>query len=315
MPETRANVVEEMGFAVEIECGIPHDSLQSNGWTIDGYHAHARGNSTPIPEFPGWGCENDSSVHFTTKRGAEVISPVLRGAEGMLEVARMLTKLRSMGAKVNQTCGLHVNVSWNGNISRIKRLITLVARYEQGLFAMSGTPARETGGWGRTIKERYRGMIIGNNAVKNVRELVNRHQSRYHVLNLAHVNGPIRKRRVEFRCFAGTLKEIKVLAYIMVCLGMVQNARTANGKRPQWDMAKGLADAKWPDGSFALRKLLYSCLHWFPRKPEAALGVVEANRSKVRPMVKELYRLAHKYDVAKHDPAVDAGFTRPYTSF
>jgi hypothetical protein len=42
---------------------------------------------------------------------AELESPVLRGREGLLEVARLLTALNTLPVEVNGTTGLHVHVS------------------------------------------------------------------------------------------------------------------------------------------------------------------------------------------------------------
>jgi hypothetical protein len=47
---------------------------------------------------------------------AELVSPVLRGREGLVEVARLLTALNTLPVEVNRTTGLHVHVSaWHAS--------------------------------------------------------------------------------------------------------------------------------------------------------------------------------------------------------
>src|SRR5690606_27691315 len=55
---------------------------------------------------------------------------------------------------------------------------------------------------------------------------------RYHVLNLTNIlsNG---KPTVEFRLFAGTTNATKAIAYVRLCLGIVEKALTLK-KLPKW---------------------------------------------------------------------------------
>jgi len=72
-----------------------------------------------------WGSENDSSLNGLTGpsgQGHEVISPVLRGVEG-LTTARMIMKaLSQVGAKVNRQCGLHVHCGVKNTSARFRRM-------------------------------------------------------------------------------------------------------------------------------------------------------------------------------------------------
>jgi hypothetical protein len=129
-----------------------------------------------------------------------------------------------------------------------------------------------------------------------------------------HVTDTPSKRRVEFRVFGGTLKTKKVLTFLFIALGLVEYAMTSKSKRPDWTFIKPARDNHWPDGSYNLRKLFYSCLRWYPRKASVGLGIFAGYKSTMRSLMTESFRLSHKYDASKRDPAIAAGF-RPYTRF
>jgi hypothetical protein len=60
-----------------------------------------------------WKIVTDSSVTSTgtgTGYGLELVSPILRGRDGLEQVAKALDALRNAGAKVNKSCGIHVHV-------------------------------------------------------------------------------------------------------------------------------------------------------------------------------------------------------------
>src|SRR5262245_8670273 len=129
-------------FGVEIECYIPRDRM--DGWSIAGYHSSYGGN---IPESDGWRAMEDGSLCSAPRgfRGVEIVSPVLRGREGLASVRAMVARLNSMGAVVNKTCGLHVHVGIHPDydLPFLRRLVCLCANNEQALFAITGDATRE----------------------------------------------------------------------------------------------------------------------------------------------------------------------------
>lgn len=60
-----------------------------------------------------WKVQTDGSVQIThLNQGSgtfEVVSPILRGEEGVAEVKKVCAALATVNAKVNKTCGLHVH--------------------------------------------------------------------------------------------------------------------------------------------------------------------------------------------------------------
>ena len=64
-----------------------------------------------------WKIVTDGSVTGTgTGRGTglELVSPILKGEEGLVQLEKALNALDAAGAKVNTTCGLHVHIDTNG---------------------------------------------------------------------------------------------------------------------------------------------------------------------------------------------------------
>ena len=94
---------------------------------------------------------------------------------------------------------------------------------EKGLYAITGTKNRE--------RCRFCGGVRKYGNQKAAKDMME--QARYHVLNLTNL-AQGGKDTVEFRVFSGSLNPIKVVGWILVCLGLVE--RALSGKRmPKWN--------------------------------------------------------------------------------
>lgn len=217
----------EIHFGVEFETTLPNTDNTNIGPYHHGYQ---------VPWLPnGWKAERDGSIQASVgRKGCEFVSPKLKGAEGLAEVEQALVAINGRGARVNESCGLHVTVEWNGDAAALARLISLVGNHEKGMFASTGTRRRE-----RTV---YTKPIKAYGSKESAKEKCDR--DRYHALNLTHLAQG--KNRIEFRIFAGSLNALKVLGYIQMCLGLVElalssrrcsdwNYEKAEGKRSCWD--------------------------------------------------------------------------------
>ena len=99
----------EMTFGIEIETAAPESALQNDALRIGSYHYGIQ-----VPYLPeGWKAERDGSIRSTDGGHAcEIVSPVLRGAEGLAQVAEVVRTLEAKGHRVNASCGVHVHVGW-----------------------------------------------------------------------------------------------------------------------------------------------------------------------------------------------------------
>ena len=174
---------------------------------IGGYH-----NGLPVAWLPtGWKAERDGSIRTPAgRKPCEFVSPILRGYEGLRNVETAVDAIKERGARVNESCGLHITVSWNGDAAALARLISLIGNHEKAIYAATGTRRRERNHWAKQIK------TYGNkDAAKDRCE-----RDRYHLLNLTHLAAG--KNRIEIRAFAGTLNKTKLLGYIQMVLGLVE---------------------------------------------------------------------------------------------
>jgi hypothetical protein len=209
-------------FGVEIESVASDSAVQNDGLRIGPYR---RGIQVPyLPE--GWKAEADGSIDNSAGgHKCEIISPILRGPEGLAQVAEVLKILEAKGHRVNASCSVHVHVGFKREweSAALARLVTIVAYVEKGLYAITGTKNRERG--------RYCGGVRKYGNEKDAKPNLDR--NRYHALNLTNLAHGT-KETVEFRTFSGSLNPVKVIGWIQVCLGLVE--RALSGKRmPKWN--------------------------------------------------------------------------------
>ena len=273
-------------FGIEIETMVPTAQMTENGWIVGAYHVGAE-----IPGNVGWKTMRDGSIQSCgyDYTPVEIVSPVLRGVEGLQNVETMVNKLNTMGAKVNSSTGFHVHIGWNGSAKQLARLIALVSYHEKALYASTGTKSREHNQYCGSIKMRLKPV----ERMTSMHQLRSVNPTRYASLNLNNLVTGTRP-TVEFRVFAGTLNIIKIKAYIQLCLGLVQKAMTAK-KRSEWDMVT----TRHYDGSFAMKALLrtlgWSCFRMASPKHLTTGLLVPSQRDTMK---KIMMRMAKKYDAA-----------------
>lgn len=273
----------EITFGVEFETTLP----ATDATPIGAYHA-----GLPVAWLTeGWKVERDGSIVPRTpgRKGAEFVSPKLRGEAGLANVAATIDALNARGARVNETCGLHITVSWNGDSAALARLITLVANHEKAIYASTGTSRRERGNYCKPVKH-YNAADRAEQALKS---------DRYSLLNLTHLARGAN--RIEFRAFAGSLNKEKVVGYIMMVLGLVELALTskttqdwsytkAAGKKSAWDR-----DNAGP-GQIELNRLYYR-LGWTKGHAKKAFGTMTTPEGvNLKGIKKVLTKMATKYD-------------------
>lgn len=270
----------EITFGIEIECLIP----AANCPAVGGYH-----QGTQVADLPeGWNAQYDGSIR--TRRGfqgAEIVSPILKGEDGIRQIKIVCEWLKRVGAKVNKSTGLHVHVGYTADLEQRNRIVTVAANFEKAIYASTGTKTRE--------RNRYRSSIQ-NSPTHQRGELAR--TARYHVLNVQ-----TRKPTVEFRAFAGTTNFLKIVSYVRLCVGMVE--RTIELTRlPNWTAKQPVETSpikRGGEGLTALNRLFY-WLGWTAGRAKAVYGAVGAEAA-AAPAMKtckgQLVRLAKKYDASR----------------
>lgn len=281
----------EVFFGVEIETYCPNRTPI----IVGGYHRPVQ-----VPFLPeGWKCSSDCSIHAPRGyKGAEIVSPKLKGADGLRQIQTVCEILKARGFHVNQSTGVHVSVDWGIQDKKTTdRLIAAVSFAERGIYATTGTHGRERGGWCRSVHQ------YGNVNAANVRINRPEHEYRYHILNLTNLyNG---QGRVEFRAFTGSLNALKICAWVQLCIGIVQKAKSGD-RIAKWT---GSVDANHVQKRFGAGNLgqreyirVQQFLRWQPAldAKKGAYGKIDGSPYSFAACQNELKRLAKKYDAETH---------------
>lgn len=306
--------LSERTYGVEIECTVPTEALMREGWVVGG---HYRGRE--IPGFPGWKASSDGSLRaefgFTA---VEMVSPVMRGMDGLNQITAMAAKLNEMGAKVGgrTNAGFHVHVGWAEDAQALVRLIYLTANVETGLFAATGSRGRASNHYCKSIKAGFIGVTSAG-AIRTPSELAQKVEGttdRYHALNLSNIlRSTPGKQTVEFRLFAGTTNATKMRAYVQLALGLVQLA-IEWPKKAKWHVAPRPYLFRGLPGEAEVKRLFVvlgwsknASLSYGPhRKDETFKAFGLLDEANLPAMKKLLVQLGKKFDGGpRRDPNVE----------
>jgi hypothetical protein len=277
----------DMTFGIEFEVVLP----SSVRIAVGGYHAGQQVAELPI----GWNAQRDGSIRYGAgEQGVEIVSPILKGQDGLNQILTVLNWLHSKGAKVNSSTGLHIHVGVDRQDAvNLTKIVVCVAQYEKALYASTGTKARENSTWCRSIQNdsQYIARFRDGDADNVCFE-------RYRSLNVTNVLGR-GKPTIEFRVFAGSLNATKVITYARMCLGLVERATTLT-RKTKWTAKRPVETSplhrKGGEGQTAMCRLFYG-LGWTKGQAKQVYGNVPCEIS-IEAGKKELMRLAKKYDAA-----------------
>lgn len=185
-----------------------------------------------------WKVVYDGSLRtYGDTDACEMVTPILGWAdiEPLQEIVR---ELRRAGAKINETCGLHVHIGAAGlTATTIRNLVNNFASHEKILYKAldvhewrkrycQATDARFL----RELNERKPATLeeLGRIWYDNENfPAYHYHESRYHTLNL---HALFTKGTVEFRIFNGTLHAGEVKTAVQLCCALVASAKKAKWK-------------------------------------------------------------------------------------
>ncbi len=257
-----------------------------------------------------WKFMSDASIHPETRRGStsntdyrvEMVSPICR-YEDIPTIQEIVRKLRSAGAKVNDSCGIHVHVDASAhNEKTLRNIVNIMASKEDLLYKTLKVNVRREDYCQKTDTRFLEDMNRRKPKTMEQLERIwyngegNRHrhydESRYHGLNLHSVfyNGT-----VEFRCFNSTLHAGEVKAYIQLCLAISHQAlvqKSASRIRTQstnekytfrtWLLRLGLIGDEFKTARHHLLKNLDGNIAWRdPAQAEAQKERLAAKRLEV----------------------------------
>jgi hypothetical protein len=180
---------------------------------------------------PTWKIVPDGSLG-DYQRGAEIVSPILSGEEGIEALAKVCRSLTEMGAKVNKRCGYHVHVGMRGeSLETWKNIIRAYAAFEAQIDNLMPTSRRaNNNNYCRSIASINHARLDAATDLSGIDRAINlagMYDRRYAKVNLQSYH---RHGTVEFRQHSGTVDAEKATNWVRFILAMVEAAR--KGKRP-----------------------------------------------------------------------------------
>ena len=237
--------IKDQAFGLELEFGgITRKKAAQAIARVVGGHARYVGGSydkftVTAPDGRDWTIMSDASVNSQGGQACEFVTPKCT-YEDIEQVQECIRALRRAGAKINQSCGLHIHIDGANHTAQSLKNLAFTFRAKQDLIFKAVAPSR--------INNRYCAPLtddlVGN--IKKIKKLdgekmkdawygtyrdfrgadAHYHASRYHALNL---HSLWYRGTVEFRLFNSTLHAGEVRAYINLCLAM--SAAAINAKR------------------------------------------------------------------------------------
>lgn len=197
-------------------------------------------SSHPVPS--DWKVTTDASIGY---ENGELVSPILKGEEGLEQVRKALKALRGIGHSVNRNCGVHVHVG--ARDLSAPEIVNVFKRYQKFEGEIDGfmPVSRRANNNSRFIASLVN-LNLGHATTPNeVRSAM--HACRYFKLN---VMSYFRQKTLEFRQHSGSLSGEKVCNWVKFCVNFVEASRATStasvstttsgrrGRRPSDNSAK-----------------------------------------------------------------------------
>jgi hypothetical protein len=187
-----------------------------------------------------WIVEYDSSITVQGGEECEFVTPKCTYAD-IPKIQDCIRALRKAGAKVNNSCGMHIHIDGANHTAKSLKNLAFTFRAKQDLIFDAAAPERKSNRYCKPITD----DLVDN--IKKLKKLdaasmkdtwydtyrsytrstsSHYHDSRYHALNL---HSLWYRGTVEFRLFRATLHAGEVRACLSLCLAM--SAAAINAKR------------------------------------------------------------------------------------
>lgn len=226
--------------AAKVIAGYFHTTASHVGGGYDTYVVRDEQNRQ-------WKLVSDSSIHCENRSGSpagkiyavEMVSPICV-YEDIETIQELVRKLREAGAKVNDSCGIHIHVdAYAHTAATLRNIVNIMAAKEDLLYkALQVDVSRE-----RYCKKADTRFLddVNRKRPHSMQELerlwyngpsgrsYHYNDTRYHALNLHSV---FSKGTIEFRLFNSTLHAGKVKAYIQLCLAISHQALEQKRAQP-----------------------------------------------------------------------------------
>lgn len=218
-------------FGIELEVSGISKEQAAEALTSIGISAAAENYNHRTRNY--WKVTTDSSITSENGLSCELVSPILNyREETFAEISRIVAALKSMGAVVNNSCGMHVHVDCRGiyDPDFYRLLLSFYSKYEKEIDSFVHESRRENqNNYCRTNVNLYNDWeTIWSNHIDQSPETnladAFSNVERYYKLNFASF---LRHGTVEFRQFHGTLNPKEIRAWVDFCINLVNQTYAA----------------------------------------------------------------------------------------
>ncbi len=241
-----------------------------------------------------WKLMSDASIDCQRSEGqrrisadrsysVELVSPICR-YEDITVVQKLVRKLRSAGAFVNPSCGIHIHINAAPfTAPKLRNLVNIVASKEDMVYKALKVSRNRENSYCQKIEPSF--LIDLNRKKPKTMDELSRlwyngndgsrhhyHSSRYRCLNLHSV---FNKGTIEFRAFNGDLHAGKIKAYVQFCLAITAQAYNQRSASPAktvssnekytfrtWLRRLGLIGGEFKTARTHLLNHLEGCIAW-----------------------------------------------------
>ncbi len=159
-----------------------------------------------------WKIVTDASVRGNGQ-GLEIVSPILKGDNGLEQIKTICKALSKAGATVNRTCGLHVHHgAADLDVTAFKNLYILYRRFEKTIDEMMPNSRRgQNNTYCRSVNSYHAPTESEVMAASTVSQFVDCFETRFLKLNFQSFRSHT---TIEFRHHSGTMEADKIINWI-----------------------------------------------------------------------------------------------------
>lgn len=194
-----------------------------------------------------WKIVYDASVNSRGTgqgHGIELVSPILRGEEGMAVAALAVNTLQGIGGKTDKTCGLHVHVGMDGLVGRdVVKIMDLYTANQENINKLIAR-SRWRNIYCQPIDNATRNSRVVNDFASATTALETmrlgnalQYYDRYHAVNLASY---AKYGTIEFRQHQGTLNGEKLTSWVRFLLALVEKGSSSTNANEDFGSLGGL---------------------------------------------------------------------------
>jgi len=198
-------------FGIELECVGINETGAARAMSDAGYECSNNGYTHRV--MPSWKVVYDGSLTSRNGGSCEVVSPVLRGTDGMNELRSVAKVLRDANATVNQSCGMHIHIGVDGALTQAQQARLIVAHQRWNAAFDALILERRVGSrWGQKRSLQAATTIAARWAAPHAdcRDLSS-NSDRYYALNIAAF---VKYGTFEFRMHHGSLNGMNATAWV-----------------------------------------------------------------------------------------------------